>query len=212
MSIECATRCTSCVRCQNCDEGCQGACDSCQGFCETNREDSNNEFTFSKCVAKDEIIGAEYFSRATWNEAITRINAIFAKGTGNGGNGKGVSRPYNAISSQIEANSTDLFMTAEEFKRVATAANMEVDNTKIVKDQVIYGSYFSSLANAVAHLHYKSYQCDLCNSSCDVDCDNCQRCDSSCDGCDSECGDYCCDCCDNDCCDNNTPNSSSSTN
>ena len=212
MSIECETCCTSCVTCQNCDEGCQGTCDSCQGFCETNREDSNNAFSFSKCVAKDEIIGVGYFSRDTWNEAISQINEVFSQGVGYNGNGKGVSTPYNAESSTISLNSTDLFMTAAEFKRVATAADMAVNDSLIAKDQIIYGSYFSSLANAVAHLHYKSYQCDLCNSSCDVDCDNCQSCNAGCDGCDSQCGDYCCDCCDNNCCDNNTPNPPPPTN
>ena len=202
MSMEGCDYCAECNVCQLCDTGCQPGCDTCQGFCESDQNSYNN-FSYSKCVSSGQIIcdNSTYFSRETWNEAIDTINNVFSKGRSSAGGRKGCTDPTNANDSKISRNETDTHITAAEFERVASTVGHS--NKNVALNAVIYGSYFSDLAGAVAALQYKSYQCDTCNSSCDIECDKCQKCDTGCQGCDAECEDYCCHCCDNDCCDNN---------
>ena len=206
MSQEGCDYCGGCDSCEKCDEGCQGACDTSEAFCAT-KQNSDNGFKFSKCVTSGQIIcdqindeTSKYFSRDTWNEAIEKINSVFSKG-GATPNEKGTTAPTTAESSKITKNTTDKFITAAEFERVALAIDHTNDNVK--SNAVIYGKYFTDLENAIANLKYKDYQCSSCNSSCDVECDKCQICDDgSCQTCNAECNDYCCDC---DCCDNDQP-------
>lgn len=190
MSNECTTCCNEgCQSCQLCDSGCQEPCDSCESFCETGGQNSSNNFSFSACVSSGQIIGVGYFDRGVWNEAIDMINSVFSEGS-----------KQSASSSKINRCNNDLFITANEFERVAGTANYY--NVGVGQNKVIYGLYYEELENAVANLNYKWGQCDQCNVDCDKTCDKCETCDGGCDGCDSECGNYCCDCCDNDCCDN----------
>ncbi len=205
MSNECTTCCNrGCQSCELCNSGCQVGCDSCEGFCEVGAQNSRNGFEYSSCIQSGQIIGkSKGFTKSTWNEAITRINYIFRQG-GARSSRKGCTSPTTASGSQISdfdsANPNEDYLTADEFNRVANAAGC---STRVQSNYYIYGTYFQNLENAVANLRYKSYQCETCNSSCDITCDVCQKCDEGCNGCDSECGNYCCDCCDNNCCDNN---------
>lgn len=192
MSNECTTCCNSgCQTCELCNTGCQEPCDSCQSFCETGGQNSSNGFSFSSCVSSGQIIGPGYFDRDTWNEAISRINSVFSEGG-----------QQSASGSKISKCTSDVFITAAEFNRVSNAADATIS---VNKNDIIYGSYYEDLEMAVANLDYKWGQCDQCNIECDKTCNKCETCDGGCDGCDSECGNYCCDCCDHDCCDNDTP-------
>ena len=180
-NLSCA-ECLSCIDCEICD-GCEVECESCESFCETGGQNSRNGFSFGKCVATGQVMTSDNtgFSRTDWNNAINRINSVFRTGA------------HNASWATISTTGAT-YMTADEFKRVATAAGYTSDNGKIYSGAIIYGSYFSRLENAVANLKYKWNQCNTCNSSCDGGCNECQSCDSSCNGCNSECGGYCCSC------------------
>ena len=107
--------CDTCDTC--CSDGCEG-CNSCQSFCVLG-QNSDNKFEFSRCVAKDEIIGpplyddegeeiSTWFTRDTWNEAIEQINAVYSAGDYS-----------NAKDNCIDLNDSDDFMTFSEYKRVA---------------------------------------------------------------------------------------------
>ena len=189
--------CDSCDYCNTlCQDGCE-ICNTCQSFCQLG-QNSNNGFSFSRCVAKDEIIGpveydeygnevSTWFTRNTWNEAINRINSIYSRGSYS-----------NASYRRISNNYTDTFMTFEEYKRVADAIGYNY-SSEIKKDSVIYGKYFSDLADKIANMPYVSTQCNTCNTSCNT-CESCQDCNAECDWCDY------CDFCDSGCCENEEDN------
>lgn len=172
-----------CDSCDTTDTGCK-TCNTCQSLYQLGPS-SNNEFSFSKCVAKDEIIGppiynenginiAPWFTRDTWNEAIKRINEIYLKGA-----------KQNAKDYTIDLNTSDKFMTFAEYKRVAEAIDYEYPK-EIKQNAVMYGKYFSDLANAIASMNYIEGQCEICNSSCNS-CESCEECNAECDTCDSGC-------------------------
>ena len=164
--MSCETYCASCDSCQGCDT-CQG-CDSCLAFCETGGQNSRNGFSFGKCIATGQAMTPDGsgFSRTNWNAAISQINSVFNRGS--------VSNASWATISTTGAT----YMTANEFKRVASAANYTSDHGNIYSGAIIYGTYFSRLENAVANLNYKSNQCNHCNSGCN-DCVTCDSCDSN---------------------------------
>lgn len=165
--MSCQTYCKSCVECQGCVK-CQG-CDECLSFCETGGQNSANGFSFGKCVSSGQIISFDNtgFSRSNWNDAIERINSVFLEGDSN-----------NAAWATISINNSDIYMKADEFKRVASAADYTSDNSSIYSGAIIYGTYFSRLEDAVANLNYKWNQCDHCDSECN-DCVTCDACDSN---------------------------------
>ena len=191
MPNECTTCCNrGCQSCQSCDDGCQGTCDTKQTLCRIGKENSNNSFSYSTCVSKGQVItpiGEGGFDRNVWNEGIKMINTVRQHGR--------IKYP------NIPLCTSDTFITASEFNRVAEYADY---STTVGKNTLIYGSYYEGLESAISNLKYKQDQCEECDQECDVDCDSCQSCDGGCNGCDSECGNYCCDCCDNNCCDNDT--------
>lgn len=201
----CQDGCDYCTD-RTCDTVCSDSryCQTCESFCE-HQQISNNGFTFSACVAKNEIIGnvvyykngvrTKGFSRDTWNEAIERINAIYGEGDHS-----------NAAASQISLNNTDEFMTFDEYKRVADAIDFDYDSN-IQKNAIIYGQYFKDLENAVAKMLYKSNQCDTCNATCNV-CETCQSCNKECDTYDCDHCNYRCDVCDTGCCEPTTTTNS----
>ena len=172
--------CSGCDSCQICD-GCMVDCEDCQSFCETGGQNSNNGFSFDKCISSGEAMTPDStgFSRNDWNNAINRINSVFREGS-----------QSNASSSTISTNTSDLYLSAAEFKRVASAAGYTSDNSNIVSGALIYGTYFSRLENAIANLKYKWGQCDMCNAACDGGCNECMSCDSGCEGETT----YCCHC------------------
>jgi len=214
MPTECNTYCGGCDSCDSCDscEGCISCeiCDSCQGGCDTSEafcvhdQNSHNGFTYSECISHGEIIGPGYFDQSTWNEAVSQIKSVF---------NEGAERNASSVANSVNYCS-DKYLKASEFNRISNV--VDCDTRVSAKTSIVYGSYFSSLENAVANLYYKDYQCDMCNQNCDNGCDACESCDASCnscnscdscnscEGCDNECDTYCCDCCDHNCCDNDT--------
>ena len=189
--------CDSCDSCDYCDTECEDGCEvcnTCQSFCELG-QNSENGFSFSKCIASGEIIGppkynssgkniSTWFTRDTWNEAITAINNVYNDGD------------YEDASEYcISKNTSDEFMTFAEYKRVADAIGYSYPNS-LKKDEVIRSKYFSDLETKIATLKYKSNQCNRCNTSCNT-CETCEDCDAECDWCD-----WCdsCDFCDSGCC------------
>ena len=180
-NLSCA-ECLSCINCEICD-GCEVVCEICESFCENGGQNSNNGFSFGKCIATGQAITPDNtgFNRTNWNNAIAQINAVFNTGV------------YNASWATIPTTGA-IYLSADEFKRVATAADYTSDNGNIYSGAIIYGTYFSRLEEAVANLNYKWDQCDVCNVSCDGGCNECQSCDAGCNGCNAECGEYCCSC------------------
>lgn len=167
--------CKKCVQCETAD-ACTSLCNTAQTYCKK-QQNSDNNFSFSSCVSSGEIIGPGYFDRDCWNEAISKINSVFTKGIA------------PATESTI-SSCTDSFITADEFNRVASAADCDVI---VVSDGIIYGTYYEALEDAIANLQYKSDQCDSCNIKCNATYDKCVTCNASCNSCNAECGDSCCD-------------------
>lgn len=170
--------CVSCDGCEGCNT-CQG-CISCESFCENGGQNSRNGFSFGKCIATGQAITSDNtgFSRTDWNNAINRINSVFRTGV------------YDASWATISTTGAT-YLTADEFKRVATAADYTSDNGNIYSGAIIYGTYFSRLENAIANLKYKWNQCNTCDSNCD----DCVNCDGGCNaGAEKETNEYCCSC------------------
>lgn len=171
------TKCSSCDSCQNCNI-CQ-SCDACETYCESNQSSDNN-FKYNKCFSTGQYICNDTtgFSREDWNAGIARINKVFNTGIA------------PATGANISKNTSDTFLSADEFKRVAKAAEYSNIN-EITKNGLIYGKYFSKLESAIATLNYKKTQCRKCNAGCQI----CDACNSGCDaGKQKQEESYCCKC------------------
>ena len=182
-----AAACQRCNSCQKCNTKCEVACNKKQVFCnscQTFSEAVGKDFSWSKCVAKNESIAPGYFDKAAWDKIIDYINDARDKGKKQSTGGK--------ISTSAKKD-VDPF-SASEFNRVATSVNY--NNSNIKSNEVIYGSYFSDLANAASQKNISSSACDTCNAKCDGGCNACQSCNTKCNGCNSETthGSYCCSC------------------
>lgn len=211
------SKCQSCNTCQACNASCNASsgCNSKQTFCPSAQR--YGDFSFSKCVSKNELIckttETSHFSRTTWNEIVTHINGAFSKGaaqpSNKAGSGSGVSGSGRGGSSGISADSTNLYITAEQFKKAATAlgslggtrstSSSPADSLStlqsVVKDNVIYGHYFESLEYYADNLLLKTTQCNDCNAGCNVTCNACQKCNQGCQAnCDQNSQSYCCGC------------------
>ena len=182
-----AAACQSCNSCEKCNSRCQVTCNKKQVFCnvcQTFSEAVGKDFSWSKCAVKNESIAPGYFDKDVWDEIIKYINKARKKGI--------KQSTGNTISISTK-DAVDPF-SANEFNRVATSVNY--DNSNIKSDKVIYGSYFSDLANAASRKNISSSACDTCNAKCDGGCNACQSCNTKCNGCNSETthGSYCCSC------------------
>lgn len=178
--------CQNCNACQKCNDKCQVICNKIQVFCnacQTYREAVGKSFSWSKCAVKDESIAPGYFDKEAWDEIIEYINKARSKGEKHSTGGTIATSTTKAV---------DPF-SAKEFNRVADSANY--NNSNIKSGEVIYGSYFTSLANAASGNNISSSACDVCNAACDG-CVTCQSCNTKCNGCNAETsyGSYCCSC------------------
>ena len=171
--------CNSCVTCQTCNRSCNGVsgCLSCQSFCQTDQKVSSRQgqFSWGVSVTSDSL----FFSRDTWNKIIEYINNARAAGT----------LSNSGLTALTKDNNT--FMTASKFNEVSSAlfnlgGNDSAHSKKTVyavgsnekpEGDIVYGSYFTNLADQANHLKYKSNQCDLCNTGCN-NCNNCQGCNT----------------------------------
>lgn len=173
--------CNSCDTCQTCNASCNGpvnGCLQCEGFCQIDQTVSSwqGEFSWGVSVTSNSL----FFSKSTWNKIIKYINKARAAGDTT----KGVTSGLKALK---EDDNT--FMTASKFNEVSSAlfnlgGNDSIHSKKIVyavgsderpEGDIIYGSYFTNLADQANHLKYKSNQCDLCNTGCN-NCNECQNC------------------------------------
>ena len=198
---KCNSSCQDCNTCESCNDKCNasGGCLSIQTFCKKNQV-YNNKFSFQQCVSKNEIIcktdQKDHFSRTTWNKIIEHINEAFDKGVSplsdHSDDGNGVQSGSTGGSSGVLEDNTNLFITAEQFKKAATAldslggfsSTSGIEDTitalkGIKKDTVIYGHYFESLESYAKNLKLKNTQCDDCNAGCNVQCNLCQLCNVS---------------------------------
>lgn len=176
--------CNSCNTCQTCDTTCNGpsnGCLSCEAFCESDQLVSSWEGSFSwgVSVSADSL----FFSRDTWNKIIKYINKARLAGE---------EEDSGLSSLSLDTNE---YMTADKFNQVSNAlfnlgGNSSQYKEKTVyavgskekpKGDIVYGSYFTQLADQANHLKYKSDQCDLCNIKCDEcnECQNCNKCQTS---------------------------------
>ena len=164
--------CNNCDTCQNCDNKCDGpaeGCLTCQGFCEKSQSVSSRlgGFGWGVSTATD----AFFFSRNTWNSIINYINNARADG----------SKQSSGLS--LLGQDTNEFMTAAKFNEVSNAifnqgtssSYGQITVTGGPEGSIVYGSYFTALADQASKLKYIYGQCDLCNTKCD-DCDKCQGC------------------------------------
>ena len=166
------------MACQTTCNSCQD-CDTCQNLCES-RQCSESGFTFSSCVAKNEIIGPGYFDYKVWNKGIKQINKVFREGE----------KGHPGEISEFTTNGQPQFLSAAEFIRVCNGLQRNdeslysplanhINGNKIKKDAIIYGQYFQDLEKAIANLKYHEDQCDNCNSGCNT-CDGCEGNNSCC--------------------------------
>lgn len=219
----CNTTCQLCNVCQSCNTACNASsgCNSKQTFCSNKQVYSdliNEDFSFSQCVAKNEIIckldEKNHFNRSVWNEIVTYINDAFDKGVSpltdkSDKKTGGIQAGSKGGSSGVTADTTNLFITATQFVKIATAldnlgghtTNDAVDTLSSLKtikeNDVIYGHYFESLEEYATSLKLKNTQCDDCNAGCNVTCNLCQKCNEGCqDNCDasSHTKTVCCGC------------------
>lgn len=160
--------------CQSCDS--TGGCQTIQNFCKTSQSAASYislSCLFNQaCIASNEIIGPDVglFNRDAWNSIFEKLQSIYSYGALGG----------HTISSQKETSS---FITASNVKALASEVG-SASAGSIAKEGVIYGTYFSDIASAVRSLSIDKNQCDNCNISCNVTCNNngsgsCQTCDSS---------------------------------
>lgn len=221
--VSCNNSCQSCNTCQSCNATCnaESGCNSQQTFCPSKQVYStliDSAFSFSQCAIKNEIIckldEEAHFNRSVWNEIVTYINSAFDEGTSpltdnsDGGTG-GIQDGSKGGDSGVTADTTNLFITAAQFVKIAGALdslgghaeNDAVDTLttlkSVKKNDVIYGHYFESLEEYANSLKLKDTQCDDCNAGCNVTCNLCQKCNSGCqDSCDigSHTDTTCCGC------------------
>lgn len=189
----CNVQCDTCQKCDTCQAPCNAAQLSIEGStCKVFRQ--FGIFDFSKCYSSGEIIGPGYFDEDAWQEIIDHYNTI---------GDKGITKPLlNPSSFLSDPSYSDLVpFSAAEFNRIADA----VGANTVKPQDVIKGSYFSNLVNAINSLNGRSDSCDYCNSNCNcpsgdttkcVACQTCVTCQGcvSCQGGDANCKNSCCGC------------------
>ena len=169
--LDCNNDCLTCQSCNSCEKcvECEGTCDTLQAFCtigcQTYGEYGTFYFSYRPTPGVGRM-GPGYFDQTVWDQIITHINQMLAKGTKqNSGSPMAYSLTQNVAP-----------FTAAEFNRVAAAAGAGQPATK---GGLIYGSYFTDLETAVNNIQQLSGNaCDTCNIKCDVVCDSCQMCNT----------------------------------
>ena len=195
-SCQSSNTCNKCNKCEQCNTACDaGKCITVQAFCSTSGQSAGG-FSFGQCVSSDEL----FLTKTNWNRLITHIRNAYDKGNATPSNkaneGSGVSSPGNgggAAASGLPASDSNNFMTADMFNKVSTALGnlgSSGPSRRVQADiDVVYGSYFTTLESYANTLQYKTTQCDDCNVSCNVNCNNCLKChnNGNCGGCHNSC-------------------------
>lgn len=197
--------CNSCVACEECNK-CQ-KCDTCQVTCNQAEVlvkpgdcgwlgELLGNFSFSPSPTKDmTLIGPEdgMFNKESWDAIIDYYNK-----------GAGLGKIVHFFASDIPTSTVAAVspFSAAEFNRVAAAVGT---NLRVNPGDLILGSYFTALENAVSNLTGDDGACDKCNEGCDcegaitskcVQCLTCDECQSCVTGVTDAkgCMEYCCDC------------------
>lgn len=183
--------CNKCNSCESCNTKCNATsgCNTLQSFCATTGQSAGG-FSFNQCVSS----GEYFLSKTNWERLIKYINDAYAKGKENGGDSK------------LPSNSKDSndYMTADMFNKVAAAlgnlgsigpnkptseggAGLKTMQGGATGDY-IWGTYFTTLEKYANNLQYKETQCNICNTDCNVTCDECQKCnEENCGSCNGSC-------------------------
>lgn len=171
------TPCTQCAD-STCYD-CTLPCNSSQAFCNIGAQFPIN-FQFSGSLSAGSQI---QITQEDFNNAIEEINTVFTKGS------------HYTLPRQTLVNDKP-YLTAKLFNDTIDIISKRVTDgvpDKVYTGQLIKGTYFSNLQNAINNVGYHPNQC----SSCNTDCEGC----NSCLGCDTmECfkcvaGEtYCCSC------------------
>lgn len=211
--IACNGGCQACNSCERCVNGCEGTyipctvCNTggyCEGQCVLNHTfsgpngcntmsdvNSNGSFSFSvNPTATGSYMGPRTddpqhcFNATVWNEIIDFFN-----------NTNNQLSLYFGTPLTRYTPSPGTPFTAAEFNRLAEKFNAQI---RVNPGDLIYGSYFHSLEDAVNNLTFGSSICANCNTSCAgcyTNCvlylGRCDRCDNGCQNCNSGCNSNC---------------------
>lgn len=161
--------CEGCNSCQSCNISCNGAsCNTKQSFCKIDCQvyDEYGSFKFSyRPIAKTGIMGPGYFDQDVWDEIISYINRRISMGD------------------EVDSGSTIAYSStsnvapfkASEFNRISKKTR---NGPSVNAGDVIYGSYFIDLEEAVNNTRLSSSACDTCNAGCNApSCESCETCD-----------------------------------
>lgn len=163
--------CNQCNSCQSCNQNCQVKCNTCQGcnssqaFCVINTNILSsycgNSFSWGHCTT-GQIMGPGHFDKSVWDKICSFINSRASIGARSSGGSSFSNSSIDAVAP----------FSANEFNRVANEVNVSTHSP----NDIIYGSYFDSLATAANSYRFSSSACDQCNINCDVTCLGCQGC------------------------------------
>lgn len=169
-------RCTSCNYCQasngaSCCITGLGTCKECQSFCEIGQEKATDHASnplSGKCFARNEII-IKNFSKATMQQVFNFLKTVINKGslvsTGDKKGGDFNSTPQSAQ-----------HLKAVDYNAIR-AGLIKLGQTipgTFSRDDIIKGSYFQAMNNALNNGKLHNQACNSCNVECDVQCNECQ--------------------------------------
>lgn len=154
--------------CDNCYRGCN-SCNTCQSsnmgakVCDTEQK-YNKELNI--CTSNNEYISFE----ESWRPIINAINEIYTFEQENAGGDKTISSPISNTGEQFNIFSATLYNEAAS--RLKTTIVDSASN-------IILGTYFDELLNALKNNEFSSNLCNSCNA--------CNNCNSSCQTCVGAC-------------------------
>lgn len=174
-------QCLICISCEadnriSCCVSGLGTCKECQSFCEIGQEKATDHATnplSGKCFARDEII-IKNFSKATMQQVFNFLKTTINKGNvATTGNKKGGN--FNSTPQSKE------HLKAVDYNAIR-AGLIKLGQTipgTFSRDDIIKGSYFEAMNNAINNGKLHQQACHKCNIECDVNCDECQHLDEA---------------------------------
>lgn len=206
---DCNNPCGLCSVCDNCNK-----CDTEQSFCSTSGQAAANypggSYSFGPFNRDDIII--KTMPLAVFNamgDAAVTIATTIGNGGIEGTNNNGAVSNENASWTHQTTPFVDDTKTNELVKLIESIGGGTTPASKFVstsgeswpgsflKDRdIVYGSYFTAIANAINQCDLNPSACDACNSGCDAICETCNTCDNCQASCqtDNNAGGSGCDC------------------
>lgn len=178
--------CNACIACENCDNcnsdcnNCNEDCNSAQVICSYHNTLSGYlgyNFAWTECIEAGQVIGLGKFDRIEFNKIYTYLSKRSQIGSPSWATGGSV----------ITNNETKKSLTASEFNKIANALSVDTRES----GELIKGSYFRDLAEAVNIYEYNKSACWQCNTSCNANCDECLADCDTCLNCDTDNSDAC---------------------